>query len=401
LPEFTGERVIPGLVDADLFNEHLARYRFAARFAGATALDIGCGTGYGTRGVGIDVSHEALTYARAHFPGARFVQASAEKLPFDAETFDLVTAFEVIEHLERWPDLLAEANRVLKPQGVLLVSTPNKAYYAEMRAKTGPNPFHVHEFEHADFEAALYGMFPHVRIWAQNHADAIVFAPLNPGAAALEANGDPHPENAHFFIAACSRSAVEHADLYAWMPATANVLRERERHIARLEGELAQKDEWLARLKDDHAALHRAHQAALADVKERSLWAMQVERDLEQRNRRIDELQDEAAQRLAWVRDIEARLTTAVSEAARLEAEVENRTTWARSIEEQLETRTRHVQILKDELEGYKHAWSVSQEEIATAHQSIEALEAKLALIAQSKWIHLGRSLKVGPVVNE
>jgi hypothetical protein len=59
------------------------------------------------------------------------------------------------------------------------------------------------------------------------------------------------------------------------------------------------------------------------------------------------------------------------------------------------------VRILKDELDGYKHAWSASQEELAAARRRIEALEARLALIAQSKWIHLGRSLKVGPVVNE
>jgi hypothetical protein len=270
-----------------------------------------------------------------------------------------------------------------------------------MRAKTGPNPFHVHEFEYADFEQALHEVFPHVRIWVQNHAKAIVFAPVDSAAAMLDAAGDPHPENAHFFVAACSRAPIEYAEVYAWMPAGGNVLRERERHIARLEGELAQKDEWLARLKEDHAALHRAHQAALADVKERSLWAMQAERALEVRNRRVDQLQDEAAERLKWVRDIEAQLAAAQSEIVRLEAEVESRTNWARSIEEQLETRTRHVRALKEELDGYKSAWSASQEEIAVARKRIEALEARLDLIAQSKWIRLGRSLKFGPVVEE
>ena len=46
--EFTGERVIPGQVDADLLNEHLARYAFAARLArGKRVLDAGCGAGYG------------------------------------------------------------------------------------------------------------------------------------------------------------------------------------------------------------------------------------------------------------------------------------------------------------------------------------------------------------------
>jgi len=46
--EFTGERVIPGRVEDNLFNEHLARYRFSARlFQGpGRVLDAGCGAGY-------------------------------------------------------------------------------------------------------------------------------------------------------------------------------------------------------------------------------------------------------------------------------------------------------------------------------------------------------------------
>ena len=143
--EFTGERVVPGLVDPDLFNEHLSRYRFAARFAvgGATVLDAGCGTGYGTaefdtaaQVLAMDISGEAVAHAAQAFgrTGVHFLQGACEALPFADGSFDLVVAFEVIEHLERWPDLLTEARRVLRSEGVLLVSTPNKAYYAEARA---------------------------------------------------------------------------------------------------------------------------------------------------------------------------------------------------------------------------------------------------------------------------
>ncbi len=145
--EFTGERVVPGLVDADLLNEHLARYRFAARFAeGAIVLDAGCGTGYGAAEfsrassvVGMDGSAEAVGYARCNFAraGVHFLRAVCESLPFADGSFDLVAAFEVIEHLERWQDFLAEARRVLRPAGLLLVSTPNKAYYAEARGESG------------------------------------------------------------------------------------------------------------------------------------------------------------------------------------------------------------------------------------------------------------------------
>ena len=77
MAEFTGERVIPGQVDIDLLNEHMARYAFAARLArGKRALDAGCGAGYGSAElaraalsvVGIDSSPDAIEFARATYP---------------------------------------------------------------------------------------------------------------------------------------------------------------------------------------------------------------------------------------------------------------------------------------------------------------------------------------------
>src|SRR5205085_1595172 len=109
LAEFTGERVIPGEVDPDLLNEHVARYSFAARMAGGRrVLDAGCGSGYGSAElarharevVGIDVSQQAIDYALAHYPDPkiRFETASCSRVPASAESFDLVVAFEIIEH---------------------------------------------------------------------------------------------------------------------------------------------------------------------------------------------------------------------------------------------------------------------------------------------------------------
>src|SRR6185295_7753022 len=79
LAEFTGERVIPGQVDADLLNEHMARYAFAARLCRRKqVLDAGCGAGYGSAELartaasvlGIDVSAETVALARAEYPAA-------------------------------------------------------------------------------------------------------------------------------------------------------------------------------------------------------------------------------------------------------------------------------------------------------------------------------------------
>src|SRR2546429_1303578 len=92
LAEFTGERVIPGQVDADLLNEHMARYAFAARLSRRKqVLDAGCGAGYGSAelaraaaGVlGIDKSAEAVSFARAEYPAPnlRFEEADCLTLP--------------------------------------------------------------------------------------------------------------------------------------------------------------------------------------------------------------------------------------------------------------------------------------------------------------------------------
>src|SRR6266851_4440913 len=97
---------------------------------------------------------------------------------------------------------------------------------------------------------ALTAVFPHVRVWTQNHTAGIVFAPAvpAPGGAVLEAGAAADARNANFFLGACSEAPLDAVRVFAWIPDSGNVLRERERHIARLHGELAKKDQWLADL---------------------------------------------------------------------------------------------------------------------------------------------------------
>ena len=93
MAEFTGERLIPGEVDIDLLNEHMARYHFAVRLArGKRVLDAGCGAGYGSAELadvaesvtGIDIAAEAVEHARAHYAlhNVVFEQASCTQLPY-------------------------------------------------------------------------------------------------------------------------------------------------------------------------------------------------------------------------------------------------------------------------------------------------------------------------------
>jgi hypothetical protein len=251
LAEFTGERVIPGEVDRDLWNEHAARYAFAGRVAGGRrVLDAGCGAGYGAAALAsgaravlaIDIAPEAIEYARAHYraENLRFEQASCLQIPVADASFDLVVAFEIIEHLSDWRTFLGEVRRVLSPGGQFLVSTPNKVFYAEARRELGPNPFHAHEFEYEEFRQELLGVFPKVELYLENHAGAIVFAPAGVAGAvdSTVEQGGANAAEAHFYLAVCSVNGDTTVAPLVYVPRAANMLRERERHIQALESEL-------------------------------------------------------------------------------------------------------------------------------------------------------------------
>lgn len=252
--EPTGERLVLECSDDDLRNEHLARYAFAETLAtGKRVLDAGCGTAYGSARLSahassvfaLDSEGDALRHGRPSCPDVRFVQGDCTALPFADDSVDLVVAFEVIEHVERWPALIREAARVLVPEGVFLVSTPNRAYYRAARAS--PNPFHVHEFEYGEFREALNAEFDRTQTYCQNHVPAVSFT-LGEGNAAVGRFENPasEPASAHFFLAACSNGSVDLPPDLVYVPRGGNVLRERELHIAKLE-------HWVATLEARHA----------------------------------------------------------------------------------------------------------------------------------------------------
>lgn len=149
--------------------EHVARYRFAlSHLKRGRVLDIACGTGYGmplleaaaAQVIGVDVDWEAVQKARGEVDATRTTLTLADgcQLPFADESFDAVTSFETLEHLERRPQFLAELRRVLKPQGVCILSTPNANYTQPVNGKP-INPYHVYEYTPAELRDELTAQF--------------------------------------------------------------------------------------------------------------------------------------------------------------------------------------------------------------------------------------------------
>jgi SAM-dependent methyltransferase len=168
------ERIVPGIASPGIVAIHLKRYEFASPFVEhADVLDAGCGAGYGCavlargaqRVVGLDRSDEALAYARANYAAANveFVQGDLLDLPFPDGSFDVVCAFETIEHVEDAGVFLDELARVLRADGTLIVSTPR----AVTTTYEPRNPFHRVEFAPSDFEMLLSRSFETVELYGQ------------------------------------------------------------------------------------------------------------------------------------------------------------------------------------------------------------------------------------------
>lgn len=193
LLEFTGERFTPECV-REIWYEHFHRYALAARWcAKMHTLDAACGEGYGSALLArsaasveaVDISEQAITHARQRYgqlEGLGFQVADCTDLPFAENEFDRVVSFETLEHLAEHDRLLAEFRRVLKPDGYLILSSPDKAIYSD--GQNTVNEYHVKELYREELEALIGRHFPashllgqklmfHSAIWSMDGFDKV------------------------------------------------------------------------------------------------------------------------------------------------------------------------------------------------------------------------------------
>jgi 2-polyprenyl-3-methyl-5-hydroxy-6-metoxy-1,4-benzoquinol methylase len=180
-PEHTSERVVaehyqdtPGEYLIYLF--HTVTYRWAGRsVAGKDVLDYGCGSGYGAAllaeearsVVGVDVASDVIEVAAGRYqhPNLRFqLVGEAGPLPFGDASFDVVTSFQVIEHVPDVDRYLAEIARVLRPLGTVLLATPNRAVRL-YRFQQPWNRWHVTEYDRQGLTAVVANYFRHVELF--------------------------------------------------------------------------------------------------------------------------------------------------------------------------------------------------------------------------------------------
>ena len=167
------ERMVPEFhKNHSIYGEHYIRYEATKSVVSdKVVLDIACGSGYGTKIIassakkvfGVDVSQESIDYATEHFNAKNidYLCGDGESIPLADASVDVVVSFETIEHIKDYKTFMKEVSRVLKKDGLLLLSTPNELEFAE------GNHYHLHEFQEDELRGLIKLHFKNVKMYYQ------------------------------------------------------------------------------------------------------------------------------------------------------------------------------------------------------------------------------------------
>lgn len=277
---FTGERFVPGIDDIQLAMEHYQRYYSVLPLAGGkTVLDAACGEGYGTallaecaaHVTGVDISADAIARAEnkySHYSTISFVKASVAELPVDDCSIDMVVSFETIEHVpeEVQQKFLSEIARVLKKDGILVMSTPNKEIYSDRPGYH--NKFHIKEFYKEEFVNFLNTKFSHVSLYDQFFENVCII------------NGNTEESEALYY---CPKEYGQEAKYYIAIAGNREVTGLRLSHI------------YVNHIHDYDKHIKRILQLQ-DEVEERNHHLKELDREIENDRNLIEELEKEKEQ---------------------------------------------------------------------------------------------------------
>jgi 2-polyprenyl-3-methyl-5-hydroxy-6-metoxy-1,4-benzoquinol methylase len=334
---FTGERFMPHQTDPLLALEHYHRYLIASCFAkNKRVLDIACGEGYGsaflakTAGqvLGIDSDEATVAHAKSKYlsvPNLSFEVGHCENSLEAYGDFDLILGFEMLEHIDEADQakFLKNVQRILKQDGLFIVSSPEKNEYAA--ASQVKNQFHKHELTLADLETLLKAHFDHVHLSAQRvlHLSTMW---------QLEGWQDAQ---FHFHVRKDLVEGVQRGESFS--PPL---------YLIALCSKLPLAQEVIGNCNSFYFDKHH-----IEKTKELLQWALQLEAATKQYQEAIQLLQQQLNERAAWVQSLKDEIKDHEDVIARQKLEFDERTTWAKSLAEDLDKHKEHIAKQGMELE--------------------------------------------------
>lgn len=181
--KLTSERIIAVDIEHSLNNpeyrEQFGRYYFALDYVkDKKVLDVACGISYGSAILAkkasqvfcLDNDKNSIDYAKTHYPysNLKFSLGDAQDLNFPDNFFDVVVSFETIEHLSAPLKFLKEIKRVLRPNGILILSSMDMEIIREITLYPfRENPFHIKEYNLRELTLFLNQFFEIESIYGQ------------------------------------------------------------------------------------------------------------------------------------------------------------------------------------------------------------------------------------------
>ncbi|MFM7674130.1 MAG: methyltransferase domain-containing protein [Synechococcus sp.] len=325
---FMQERYVPSTWSEIAEYEHLPRYQLACQMAdGKKVLDFGCGTGYGTamlatrasKALGVDIDASALNWARLSHrrPNLEYQRNETFMSEYGDDLFDLITCYEMIEHVNEEDQVrtINALSRLLRPDGALLISTPNP----DITSLYGANPYHLRERSRNEFLELLGGHFRHLQIVDQ-YALAGIFFSSNQETYSIQPlnGGDLKDAIPLAYIAICSHKPIENIGSCGYLDIKRDYISTRLRAQHRLVEAQLDAYQKLMTNKSLHSEI-QATQASHASLE-------QSKHEIEIRSQSIiSTLEQQLDARLQQISDQELRVT----ELERC-LELERNTRWAR-----------------------------------------------------------------------
>lgn len=319
--KYSGERFLPAECKGEIAVEHYQRYQLACQVvSGKIVLDAACGEGYGSsllaqhakKVIGLDIDALTVESASVKYGNEKlsFVTGSIERLPFKNSYFDVVISYETIEHVDS--DIqhlfLKEIKRVLKPDGILVMSTPNKAVYTDK--VSGHNQFHIKEFYAEEYIDFLHVYFTHVEKFCQ-FPDVGYFITGETGMITAVHNSCLI-DNSRYIIAVCSDQKAEMEmcpesftyfddSMYYTLYATAHRLenellctkQEADAFQAKLENDISAQKQCIVKLENERTELVDYVAHLEKDIMTQKEYIIHLENDIKAQKEYIIHLQND------------------------------------------------------------------------------------------------------------
>jgi len=438
--EFTGERYIPA-VDGQIKYEHLHRYALCLDFViGKSVLDIASGEGYGSAllarvaesVIGVDISSEAVEYSSQeyrNYHNLKFMLGSCNAVPLPDNSVDVVTSFETIEHHDQHEEMMLEIKRVLKPEGILIISSPNRLTYSD--EPNYSNPFHIKELYYNELVSLLGSHFKYTKIYGQRLATGSFVFPLED---TQEKNLKAYKGNLNnlnqqvcslkspiYFVAICSDELGriqtpidsiyidESDDLFqgysqAQLQQIQSELERSQSNLQQIQAELERSQ---SNLQQTQAELERSQsnlQQTQAELERTQSNLQQTQAELERTQSQLQQIQSELERTQSQLQQIQTELERSQSQLQQIQTELERSQSQLQQIQTELERSQSQLQQPNEEYQNkfnyIYQEWQETQRLLQQAqaewrqtHDIIQAMEISKFWKLRQIWFQFKRTI--------